>query len=174
MRRATIYRRRSLRRLAILRRLRRGRPYNRHRRQIRRRRIGSWNVRRWGSTGVPCDPWTKTVCLLKLAERRNWDAILLADVRFESDGVHTVELPRGGKWKIVVAGMVAIALASNLGFHVGATGLPQTRTQLASWTRHSGAHSGRQPHGGIGAHCRVRSHIQRSTEGQRRFFGSDT
>ena len=111
MRRAAVLRRKSLRRLAILRRLRRGRPYNRRRRQVRRWRIGSWNVRRWGSTGVPYDPWTKTVCLLRLAEKRRWDAILLADVRFESDGVHTVDLPRGGKWKIIVAGLVAVALS---------------------------------------------------------------
>ena len=40
-------------------------------------RIGTWNVRRWGSTGTPYDLLTKTDCIFRLAVSRRWDALFL-------------------------------------------------------------------------------------------------
>ena len=71
-------------------------------------------MRKWGATQVPYDPWTKTQCLLGLAGKRGWDAVLLSDVKFESDGVKTVQLDNEHTWTIIVSGRVAVALTGSL------------------------------------------------------------
>jgi hypothetical protein len=73
--------------------------------------VGAWNVRRWGATNVPYDPWTKTCSIFKLARQRTWNVVLLTDVAFPESTPKQVSVD-GTTWTILVAGGVAVALDS--------------------------------------------------------------
>ena len=65
------------------------------RRHMCRWKFGSWNVRRWGATAVPYDPWTKTQSLFRLANQRGWQAMMLSDVGVGNNSNYQV---CGGGW----------------------------------------------------------------------------
>ena len=77
-------------------------------------KVGAWNVRRWGATNTPYDPFTKTAALFQVVNARKWDAVLLTDVTFHRDGTHDLWVD-GHKWKLVVEGKVAIAMGEAMG-----------------------------------------------------------
>lgn len=71
--------------------------------------VGIWNVRRWGATFTPYDPWLKTQAIFRLAKIRNWDIIILADVNMSDTEMTTVTVD-SDEWSIILNGKVGIAL----------------------------------------------------------------
>ena len=58
---------------------------------------------------MPYDPWTKTQCLFRMANKRGWHAIMLSDVNLGANGTKYVKVD-GKEWVVVVRGKVAIAM----------------------------------------------------------------
>ena len=114
--RKLLARRRRNRKLAIFLRYRRQRSNGRGIGPRKRHtwKVGAWNVRRWGATNTPYDPFTKTAALFQVVNARKWDAVLLTDVTFHRDGTHDLWVD-GHKWKLVVEGKVAIAMGEAMG-----------------------------------------------------------
>ena len=52
-------------------------------------------------------------------EKRGWEAVVLLDVKFERDGVKTVQLRSGRTWTIIVSGRVAVVVWLRLGWRTG-------------------------------------------------------
>ena len=102
---------RSLRNRLILMALRKRRAATRgvNRQHVCRWKFGSWNVRQWGAVDVPYDPWTKTQCLFRMANKRGWHAIMLSDVNLGANGTMYVKVD-GKEWGVVVRGNVALAM----------------------------------------------------------------
>ena len=74
-----------------------------NRQHVCRWKFGSWNVRQWGAVDVPYDPWTKTQCLFRMANKRGWHAIMLSDVNLGANGTKYVKVD-GKEWVVVVRG----------------------------------------------------------------------
>ena len=115
MKRKTWVRRKLSRKRGILKTIRKQRTGRFHPTCKQRRlwKVGAWNVRKWGATLVPYDPWTKTRVLFRLANTRGWHTLLLSDVSL-ADITSTQITVDNTKWTILVSGKVAIAMDETL------------------------------------------------------------
>ena len=89
--------------------------------------VGTWNTRGLAAPKGK-DPEGKFRALVSLMLERGWNAALLTDVRFETDGVSQATV-RDCTWLVVHYGKVAVALDPWLAARWRAAGSPSKRVR---------------------------------------------